>query len=121
MSRTQQELSDVTVHSPGTRMRGVKALDVEWRPWIAGFPECPALKQYRIIHVGIMGAESPTRIVRTNQTTTYFLACFGGKGKVLIDGRWRVCGKGVAGPLPGVKLDAFEGVPGGRGVVCLGC
>ena len=69
MSKPQQELTDVTIHSPGTRMRGVKALDVEWRPWIAGFPECPALKQYRIIHVGIMEAEAPTRIVRTNQTT----------------------------------------------------
>src|SRR5438552_7483230 len=121
MSRTQQELSDVTVHSPGTRMRGVKALDVEWRPWIAGFPECPALKQYRIIHVGIMGAESPTRIVRTNQTTTYFLACFGGKGKVLIDGRWRVCGAGFACLLPAHTLNAFEAVAGVRWEFCWVC
>ena len=93
---TQQEQTDVTIHSPRTRMRGVKALNVEWRPWIAEFQQCPALKQYQIIHVGIMEAVAPTRIVRTRQTTTYFLACFGGKGKVLIDGRWRVCGAGSA-------------------------
>ncbi len=121
VSQTQQELTDVTVHPPSTRMRGVKALDVEWRPWIACFPECPALNQYRIIHVGIMEAVAPTRIVRTKQTTTYFLACFGGKGKVLIDGRWRVCGAGFACLLPAHTLNAFEAVPGVRWEFCWAC
>ena len=91
-----KESADVTIHSPRTRMDGVKALNVEWRPWIADFPECAALNPFQIIHVGIMEAVAPTRIVRTKQTTTYFLACFGGKGKVLIDGRWRVCSAGSA-------------------------
>ena len=121
MSKTQQELTDVTIHPPSTRMRGVKGLDVEWRPWIAGFPECPALNQYRIIHVGIMEAVAPTRIVRTKQTTTYFLACFGGKGKVLIDGRWRACGAGFACLLPAHTLNAFEAVPGVRWEFCWVC
>jgi len=67
MSKQPQQLTDVTIHSPGTRMRGVKGLDVEWRPWIASFPECPALNQYRMVHVGIMRAVAPTRIVRTRQ------------------------------------------------------
>ena len=91
------------------------------RPWIAAFPECPALNQYRIVHVGIMGAAAPTRIVRTKQTTAYFLACFGGKGKVLIDGRWRVCGAGSACLLPAHTLNAFEAVPGIRWEFCWGC
>ena len=121
MSKTQQDLTDVTIHAPGTRMRGVKALDVEWRPWIAGFPLCPALNQFRIIHVGIMEAGAPTRIVRTKQTTTYFLACFGGKGKVLIDGRWRVCGAGFACLMPAHTLNAFEAVPGIRWEFCWVC
>jgi hypothetical protein len=68
VSKTPQELTDVAIHPPSTRMRGVKALVVEWRPWIARFPECPALNQYQIIHVGIMEAMAPTRIVRTKQT-----------------------------------------------------
>ena len=121
MSATQQDLTDVTIHAPGTRMRGVKALDVEWRAWIAGFPECQALNQHRIVHVGIMRAEAPTRIVRTKQTTTYFLACFGGKGKVLIDGRRRVCGAGSACLLPAHTLNAFEAVPGIRWEFCWVC
>jgi len=70
---------------PRTRMRGVKAMNVEWRPWIADFPECGALNQHQIIHVGIMQAVAPTRIVRTKQTTTYFLACFGGECFYFID------------------------------------
>jgi AraC-like DNA-binding protein len=121
MNGTQPELTDVTIHSPRTQMRGVKALNVEWRSWIADFPECPALNPHRIIHVGIMRAIAPTRIVRTRQTTTYFLTCFGGKGKVLIDGRWRVCGAGFACLLPAHTLNAFDTIPGVRWEFCWVC
>ncbi|HKS37786.1 MAG TPA: AraC family transcriptional regulator [Verrucomicrobiae bacterium] len=122
-TRTQigKELTDITLHSPHTRMRGVKALNVEWRPWIAEFPECGALNQHQIIHVGIMEAMAPTRIVRTKQTTTYFLACFGGKGKVLIDGRWRMCTAGSACLLPAHALNAFDAVPGACWKFCWVC
>lgn len=115
------ELTDVTIHSPRTRMRGVKAPNVEWRPWIADFPECPALPQYQMIHVGIMDAVAPTRIVRTRQTTTYFLACFAGQGRVLIDGRFRVCRKGYACLLPAHTLNAFETIPGAQWKFCWAC
>jgi len=121
MSTPHQELTDVTIHSPRTRMRGVKALNVESRPWIADFPVCPALKHYQIVHVGIMEAVPPTQIVRTRQTTTYFLACFGGKGKVLIDGRWRVCATGCASLLPAHTLNAFVALPPVRWEFCWVC
>jgi AraC-like DNA-binding protein len=121
MSKTDQDLTDVTVHAPATRMQGVKAMGVEWRPWIADFPACPALNQYQIIHVGITRAVAPTRIVRTKQTTTYFLACFGGKGKVLVDGRWRVCGAGFASLLPAHTLNAFHTLRGVRWEFCWVC
>lgn len=116
-----KESADVTIHSPRTRMDGVKALNVEWRPWIADFPECAALNPFQIIHVGIMEAVAPTRIVRTKQTTTYFLACFGGKGKVLIDGRWRVCSAGSACLLPAHTLNAFDALRGRRWEFCWVC
>lgn len=103
---------DTTVHSSRTRFRGVKALNVEPRPWIDSFPICPALNQYHLIHVGIMDAVAPTRIVRTKQTTTYFLATFSGRGKVLIDGAWRVCAAGSACLLPAHTLNAFSAEPG---------
>ena len=121
MTRQIEELSDVTIHAARSRLRGIKALNVEWRPWIADFPECPALNQYQMIHVGIMEAVVPTRIVRTKQTTTYFLACFGGKGKVFIDGQWRACGAGSACLLPAHTLNAFYALPGPRWEFCWVC
>lgn len=121
MAKTPQQLKDLTVHAAGTRMRGVKALRVESRPWIEDFPACPALNQYQIVHVGIMEAVAPTQIVRTKQTTTYFLACLRGKGKVLIDGRWRVCGAGCASLLPAHTLNAFQAIPRVRWEFCWAC
>ena len=87
MPELQHELVDVTIHNPRTRMRGVMAPNVEMRPWLAGFTVCQALNQYQIIHVGFQTTYAPMHIVRTKQTTTYFLACIGGRGQVLIDGR----------------------------------
>jgi AraC-like DNA-binding protein len=114
-------LKDVTVHARSSRIRGVKATEVEWRPWIAEFPPCPALSQYQIIHVGIMETSAPTRIVRTRQTTTYFLACFGGRGRILIDGRWRICDAGCACLLPAHTLNAFAAVAKTRWKFCWVC
>src|SRR6266567_9633298 len=108
MTECNEGLSDVTIHGPRTRLRGVRAPHVELRPWIQDFPVCQALSQYRIVHVGIQEATAPTKIVRTKQTTTYFLACFGGKGLVLIDGSWRICRAGYACLLPAHTLNAFE-------------
>jgi AraC-like DNA-binding protein len=116
-----KELLDITVHGPRTRMRGVQALNVDPRPWIAKFPICAALNQYQIVHVGIMEAVAPTKIVRTKQTTTYFLACYGGSGRVMIDGRWRRCGKGAACLLPAHSLNAFEANPGATWEFCWVC
>lgn len=113
--------SDVTVHSRRTRTEGVKALNVESRPWIDHFPICPALNQYHLVHVGIMDAVSPTRIVRTKQTTTYFLATFSGNGKVLVDGQWRTCAPGSACLLPAHTLNAFATVIGKRWKFCWVC
>jgi AraC-like DNA-binding protein len=121
MKSKAAELKDITVHAPGTQVQGVKADSIESRPWIADFAMCPALHQYQIIHVGIMSTKAPSRIVRTKQTTTYFLACIGGKGRVLIDGRWRSCGEGFASLLPAHTLNAFEALPGSHWKFCWAC
>jgi AraC-like DNA-binding protein len=121
MRKTRPELNDVTIHAPGTEMRGVKAKDIEPRPWLNGFPVCPALNPYRIVHVGVVETGAPTRIVRTRQTTAYFLACIGGRGKVLVDGRLRVCNEGDACLLPAHTLNAFEAVPGSDWRFCWVC
>ena len=111
MNDAAPELADVTIHGTRTHMRGVRAMNVELRPWIENFPVCQALSQYQIIHVGIEETSAPMRIIRTKQTTTYFLACHGGRGRVLIDGRWRVCREGFACLLPAHTLNAFEAIP----------
>jgi AraC-like DNA-binding protein len=118
---TCKELTDVTVHHPQTQASGVKALNVESRPWIASFPICPVLNQYQILHLGIQKTTAPTRIVRTKQTTSYFLSCTNGKGRVLIDGSWRICRKGHACLLPAYTLNAFEALPGISWEFCWVC
>lgn len=121
MNDPQQELVDVTIHSPRTKMRGVVGPNVEMRPWLRDFPVCNALNQYQIIHVGFQETWAPMRIVRTKQTTTYFLACIEGRGRVLIDGRWRICREGYASLLPAHTLNAFEAIPGVRWGFCWVC
>jgi AraC-like DNA-binding protein len=121
MSGTESELKDVTVHGPRTRMRGVKAVGIESRPWIEKFPSSQTLNQYQMVHVGIQETQAPMRIVRTKQSTTYFLACIGGRGRVLIDGRWRLCREGYACLLPAHTLNAFEATPEERWEFCWVC
>jgi AraC-like DNA-binding protein len=116
-----QRLTDVTTLNPRTRIQGVRSPSAELRPWIENFPVCAAFDQYHIVHVGIEKAVPTTRVVRTKQTTTYFLACYGGKGRVLIDGRWRLCKKGMACLLPAHTLNAFETVPGETWEFCWVC
>lgn len=121
MRTNEDQLVDVSQHSPRNVMRGVRAVDVESRPWIEGFPLCKALNQYQILHVGMAEAEGPVKIVRTRQTTTYFLATVSGRGRVLIDGNWRICKEGYACLLPAHTLNAFETLPHARWNYCWVC
>jgi len=121
MSEAHQLSADVSVHGPKTRLRGVKAAKVDYRPWIASFPVCRILNQYQIAHVGLMEAVAPYEIVRSKQTSTYFLACYGGRGRVLIDGRWRDCRAGMACLLPAHILNALRVVPKVKWEFCWVC
>lgn len=121
MSGPVEQLSDVTILSRRTRLRGVRAANIEMRPWLQNLPVCQTLSQYQIIHVGIQETSAPMKVVRTHQTTTYFLACFGGKGLVLIDGSWQVCPAGYASLLPAHALNAFKAISGSRWEFCWVC
>jgi len=107
MTGKETALVDVTLLGPRTKMRGVQAAQIESRPWLEGFPVCQTLRQYQMLHLGIEETRAPMRIVRTKQTSTYFLACIGGEGRVLIDGSWRICREGYACLLPAHTLNAF--------------
>lgn len=76
--------------------------------------DCPALAQHHIAHVGLADAAEPYTMVRTHLAGTYFLACFGGEGRILLDGRWQKCGAGQACMAPPHALHAFHAIPGKR-------
>ena len=52
--------------------------EVEDRPWMSESPVCPLLKHH-IAHVGIFWACYPFEIVRSYQSGSYMMACFGEK------------------------------------------
>lgn len=86
----------------------VRVDDRDDRPWLADAPVCPALAHCQIRHVGVASMPSPFEIVRTRLGGSYFLACFGGEGRVLVDGGWVSCRKGQAALLPPGTLHAFQ-------------
>jgi AraC-like DNA-binding protein len=88
------------------------------RQWIVRAEDCPALRWHHIRHVGIADAALPYKMVRTNLSGAYLLACFEGEGRILLDGRWRVCRAGTACLAPPHVLHAFRCVPGARWNFC---
>jgi AraC-like DNA-binding protein len=121
MNSAQKIFADETLNHPHNRFRGVQSVKAEPRSWIKGFPLCRSLDQYKIVHVGMAEEHFPSRMVRTRQTTTYFLACIRGKGRVLIDGNWRVCREGCACLLPAHTLNAYEALAGSPWDYCWVC
>jgi AraC-like DNA-binding protein len=87
---------------PGTQERILRALG------------CPSLVPYQIAHVGLAQAVEPYTMVRTDLPGSYFLACFGGEGRIWLDGRWQRCRAGQACLSPAHVLCAFHAVPGHR-------
>ncbi|MDG2256170.1 MAG: hypothetical protein P8L49_14555, partial [Opitutaceae bacterium] len=78
----------------------VRSDEVEERDWMVGSPVCPLLSQYHIAHSGILKTQFPFEIVRADQSGSYMMACFGGEGRVLVDGAWKTVRSGEACLLP---------------------
>ncbi|MSU26371.1 MAG: AraC family transcriptional regulator [Pedosphaera sp.] len=112
MAKTHAQLSETHLLGPQTRQWVVRARTADTRGWLQDAPVCSTLAQHQIAHLGVCHAVAPFRIVRTKQSGTYFLACFGGRGRVLVEGRWQVCGAGTACLLPPHILNAFYAEPG---------
>jgi AraC-like DNA-binding protein len=93
------ELVETHRVGPNTRERIVRASD------------CPALGPHGIAHVGVADAVVPYTMVRTDLPGAYFLACFSGEGRILLDGRWQRCTAGMACLAPPHVLHAFHAVP----------
>ncbi len=84
------------------------------REWKVRAQECPPLAGHHIAHVGVADAAAPYEMVRMDLSGTYLLSCSGGRGRILLDGRWQLCREGWACLAPPHALLAFRAEAGAR-------
>jgi AraC-like DNA-binding protein len=108
MPPSDKNLSETDIRSPRSKALVVRADAADGRRWLASAPVCPLLAHYQIVHAAVAHLPAPFEIVRARLRGSYFLACFGGEGRVLVDGRWLRCQKGAAVLLPPGTLQAFH-------------
>src|SRR5688500_6194203 len=80
---SQENPDDIQVLGEKTRYLVVRAHQEDTREWLQRGTVCPLLMQHHISHVGIMEADFPFEIRRTEQSGTFMLACISGEGEVL--------------------------------------
>lgn len=107
-----QQLSETHIQGDPAYWRAVRAHEKDRRAWLRGLPVCPTLETHRIAHTGVLVARHPHRVARLRQSGLYFLACLEGEGRVLVDGKWKTCGAGMAVTLPAFGVNAFHAVQG---------
>lgn len=108
MRASDKDLSETDIRPPGRVETVVRADTQDTRSWLIDAPVCPALAHRQMRHLGVARMPSPFAIVRTRLGGSYFLSCFGGEGRVLVDGRWKTCVPGQAFLLPRGTLQAFH-------------
>lgn len=111
MSRSDHNLSETDIRPSNAELTMVRADASDLRPWLAKAPVCAALSRHQIRHLAVARMPAPFEIVRTKLGGSYFLACVGGEGRVLVDGRWTRCRPGHAVLLPPGTLQAFQTTP----------
>lgn len=104
----QQSLTDFHMLGEDTESRVVRAAELDERDWLKGAPSSVLLSQFNILHVGLMVARPPFEVVRTDQSGTFFLACFDGSGIILADGGWKEVRAGEACLLPPHTVNALK-------------
>lgn len=118
MRRTDRNLSETDIRPDDAVVSVVRADMADPRAWLANAPVCPVLGHYHIRHVAVACMHAPFRIVRTRLAGSYFLACLGGEGRVLVDGRWMRCRPGQAVLLPPHTRQAFHAIPQHPWTIC---
>ena len=103
---------DRQVLGKGTRYLVVRADPGDMRDWLQKGPLCPLLAQHHISHAGIMHAQPPFEVIRSDLSGTFMLACFEGEGAVLADGEWKRIRAGQACLQPPFGKNALKCVPG---------
>jgi AraC-like DNA-binding protein len=118
MPKRDLNLSETDIRSPKAEAWIVRSDDSDSREWLRDSPVCRSLAPLQIRHLAVAHMPAPFEIVRTRLSGSYFLASFGGEGRVLIDGRWVRCPPGRAMLLPPNTLQAFQTPPGKRWDFC---
>ena len=91
MSKTDKSLSETDIRSPDSEYIVLRSSDQDKRNWISSAPVCSSLARHKILHLGTAMMNPPFEIVRTELGGSYFLATLEGRGRVLVDGRWKIC------------------------------
>ena len=79
---------------------------------------CPTSALYGITALGISRADRDFCWVRRQPSMSVVMVCFGGEGRVLVEGSWRRCGEGMAYITPLRALHAYRAVADVRWDVC---
>ncbi len=75
---------------------------------------CPTLGFYQIASAGLSEVSFGFEWVRLRTPVSVVLVCTGGRGRVLVDEVWRVCGEGEAYLVPQGVPHAFHAIEGAR-------
>ncbi len=108
MRTSENDLSDIHVLGDETEAGAICADGRDLPAWLAASPRCKLLQQHRIIHAGIMVAKPPFEVLRRDQSGTFFLACFAGRGSILADGDRHEVTAGSACLLPPHTVNALR-------------
>ena len=103
----EEGVQDISIYAGCSDFRGVRSSAEDNAAWLEQYAVCPELERHQILHVAVERVREPYRIVRSRQSTTFFLACMSGEGRIWIDGEWRACGAGTACLLPVHMFEAF--------------
>jgi AraC-like DNA-binding protein len=89
------DLAETTIDGPRTRR------------WVVEAAECAEMGTHRIARLGMDEALPPYRRVRMAPGGSFVLACQGGSGEILLDGRWQRVKPGMVCLAPPRVLNAF--------------
>src|SRR5476649_1204821 len=78
------------------------------RESIVSHERCPIMAPFHISLIGHSEIRPPYRMVRLDPSFSHILACFGGRGRTLIDGNWQSWEVGQILLTPPHALHAFE-------------
>jgi len=108
MLKIDNHLSETDIRTKGSIQKVIRCSTKDRRGWIEKAPVSESLKRHNVLHLGFATMKPPFEIVRMNLGGSYFLAGIEGRGRVIVDGRWKNCMPGQAFLLSPGTMHAFE-------------